>query len=145
MIRYKLYQDTREGSKTEGKWYARATHELMEFEEFINHLANHHCAFSEANLRGVLTEMLECLRELLLEGKAVRLGDLGIFRIGLKTEAADTAKKFNAAQNISGARLNLYLGKRFLAKELYADLKVKEADNYNIDKEETPDTPAGGE
>lgn len=143
MIRYKLFQDTREGSKTEGKWYARAAHELMEFEEFITHLANHHCAFSEANLRGVLTEMLECLRELLLEGKAVRLGDLGIFRIGLKTEAADTAKKFNAAQNITGARLNLYLGKRFIAKELYADMKVKEADNYSVDKEDAADDPEG--
>lgn len=143
MIRYKLYQDTREGSKTEGKWFARASHELMEFDEFINHLATHHCAFSEANLRGVLTEMLECLRELLLEGKAVRMGDLGIFRIGLKTEAADTAKKFNAAQNISGARLNLYLGKRFLAKQLYADLTAKEADSYSVDKEEgeTPVEP----
>ena len=130
MIHYKVKQNNREGSVTEGKWYARATHELMEFDEFINHMATHHCAFSEATIRGVLIETENCLRELLLEGKAVRLDQLGIFKIGLKTKAADTAADFNARQNVVGCRMNLFLGKRFKAADLYADMKIREADTY---------------
>lgn len=135
MIRYRLYQDKREGSETNGMWYARATHELMEFDEFINHLASHHCAFSEATIQGVLIEMQNCLRELLLEGKAVRLGDLGIFKIGLRTARAETASDFNAGQNVTGCRMNLYLGKRFKAAKLFADMRVKECDKYYTEGE----------
>lgn len=135
MIHYKVKQNNREGSETEGKWYARATHELMEFDEFIKHMANHHCAFSEALIRGVLIETENCLRELLLEGKAVRIDDLGIFSIGLKTKPADTADDFNARDNVVGCRMNLYLGKRFKAVDLYKDLKIREADFYSIDED----------
>lgn len=135
MIHYKVKQNNREGSETKGKWYARATHELMEFDEFIKHLANHHSPFSEATIRGVLIEMENCLRELLLEGKAVRMDELGIFKIGLKTTPAETADKFNARDNVVGCRLNLFLGKRFRAARLYQDMKVREADFYSIDED----------
>ena len=92
MIRYKKYESNQTGV-TKNKWYGRAVTELMEFEEFVKHMANHHCVFGESTIRGVLIEMQICMRELLLEGKAVRLDDLGIFRIGLETSAAITAKE----------------------------------------------------
>lgn len=95
-------------------------------------MANHHCVFSEATIRGVLIEAETCLRELLLDGKAVRLDDLGIFRIGMKTEPADTVQDFTA-ESIKGVRMNLYLGKRFRAADLYKEAKFKEADKYAID------------
>lgn len=135
MLRYKLYQDNREKSINKGKWYARAAHDLMEFDEFITHMANHHCAFSEATIRGVLIEMEMCLRELLLEGKAVRFDELGIFRIGLKTIPAETAKEFNSGQNVTGVRLNLHLGRRFRAADLFKDAKIREYGEYAVEKE----------
>ncbi len=87
-------------------------------------MANHHCVFGESTIRGVLIEMQVCMRELLLEGKAVRLDDLGIFRIGLETSGAKTAKEFTA-DNIKAVRLNLYLGKRFRAADLFKDAKFR--------------------
>ena len=72
MIKYKKYKMKNTASRVYGMWFARAVHELMEFDEFIEHMAKHHCVFSEATIRGVLIEMEICLRELLLEGKAVR-------------------------------------------------------------------------
>lgn len=132
MLRYKKYQDNRSNSNHQGKWYGRAVHQLVEFDEFVKHMANHHCVFSEATIRGVLIEAETCLRELLLDGKAVRLDDIGIFRIGLRTEPADTVQDFTA-ENIKGVRLNLYLGKRFRAADLYKEAKFKEADKYTID------------
>lgn len=97
MIKYKKYQNKNEESAAFGKRYGRAVHDLMEFDGFIEHMANYHCAFSEGTIRGVLIEMECCLRELLLEGKAIRLDDLGIFTIGLETEGTATSKDFTAA------------------------------------------------
>lgn len=132
MLRYKKYQDNRANSRHRGGWYARSVHQLVEFDDFVKHMANHHCVFSEATIRGVLIEAETCLRELLLDGKAVRLDDLGIFRIGIKTEAADELTDFTA-DNITGVRVNLYLGKRFRAADLYNDARFKEADRYAVD------------
>lgn len=142
MIRYKKFKNNNRTSASYNKWYGRAVTELMEFEEFVKHMANHHCVFGESTIRGVLIEMQICMRELLLEGKAVRLDDLGIFRIGLETSAATTAKEFTA-DNIKAVRLNLYLGKRFRAADLYKDAKFREAGKYDgggDDGGETADT-----
>ena len=131
MLCYKKYQDNRRNSVYRGEWYGRAIHELVEFDEFVKHMANHHCVFSEATIKGVLIEMETCLRELLLDGKAVRIDDLGIFRIGMKTSPAETLADFTAA-NIEGVRLNLFLGKRFRAADLYKEAKFAEAGKYAV-------------
>lgn len=132
MIRFRKYKSNNESNSTNGKWYGRAVHELVEFDKFIRHMANHHCVFSEAVIRGVLIEAENCLRELLLEGKAVRLDGIGIFRIGLETEGADTSAKFTA-NNIKGVRMNLYLGERFRAADLFKDAEFAEAGRYTVD------------
>ena len=129
MIKYKKYQNKNDKSTAYGKWYGRAVHELMEFDEFIEHMAKHHCVFSEGTIRGVLIEMEVCLRELLLEGKAVRIDELGIFTLGISTTGKAKSEDFTA-QDIVGVAVNLYLGKRFRAKQLLADAKFKEADKY---------------
>jgi predicted histone-like DNA-binding protein len=129
MIKFKKYQNKNKENAGYGKWYGRAVHELMEFDEFIEHMARHHCVFSEGTIRGVLIEMEICLRELLLEGKAVRMDDLGIFAIGLTTKGEAKAEDFTA-QSIKGVDMNLYLGKRFRARNLMKDAKFKEADKY---------------
>ena len=129
MIKYKKYQNKNSHLAAYGKWYARAVHELMSFDEFISHMAAHHCVFSEATIRGVLIETEVCLRELLLEGKAVRLNELGIFAIGISTEGQEKAEDFTA-QAIKNVNMNLYLGKRFRARQLLKDAKFREADKY---------------
>ena len=129
MIKYKKYQNNNTYSNAYGKWFGRAVHELMEFDEFIEHMAKHHCVFSEATIRGVLIEMEICLREMLLEGKAVRLDDIGIFSLGMNTKGEAKAEDFTA-QSVKSLRMNLFLGKRFRARDLLKDAKFKEADKY---------------
>lgn len=82
MIRYKKYKNTQTGSVAYNQWYGRAVTEVLEFDDFIKHMANHHCVFGESTIRGVLIEMQICLRELLLEGKAVRLDDTAPLNFG---------------------------------------------------------------
>jgi predicted histone-like DNA-binding protein len=131
MIKYKKYQNKSKDSKVFGKWFGRAVHEIVEFDEFIEHMAKHHCVYSEGTLRGVLIEMEVCLRELLLDGKAVRMDDLGIFALSIanKKGGADKAEDYTPNM-IDSVRMNLYLGKRFRAKQLYKDAKFREADKY---------------
>ena len=143
MLRYKKYQSQRKG-QTNGQWYARMVSELVEFDEFVKHMANHHCAFSEATIRGVLIEMETCLRELLLEGKAVRLDDLGIFRIGARSKGSGTAKECTA-ENVVGLHINWYLGKRFRAANLLADAKIREAGKYAVDDGVEPESTDGSD
>lgn len=130
-IKYKKYQNKTKESKVYGKWFGRAVHELMEFDEFIEHMANHHCVYSEGTLRGVLIEMEICLRELLLEGKAVRMDELGIFALSIanKKGGAEKAEDYTPSL-ISSVRMNLFLGRRFRARNLMRDVKFKEADKY---------------
>lgn len=149
MIKYKKYQNKNDKTSAYNKWYGRAVHELMEFDEFIEHMASHHCAFSEGTIRGVLIEMEVCLRELLLDGKAVRIDELGIFTIGQQTEGAATSDKFTA-QNVKGVGVNLFLGKRFRASNLYKDAKFKEFDKYIGDgnyyePDDNAETAGGGD
>ncbi len=66
---------------------------------------------------------------MLLEGKAVQFDELGIFKIGLETEGKNTAAEFTA-NDIKGVRMNLFLGRRFRARQLLVDATFKEADRY---------------
>lgn len=129
MIHYKKYQNKNASAASYGKWFGRAVHELMEFDDFITHMAKHHCVYSEGTIRGVLIEMEVCLREMLLEGKAVRFDDLGIFRLGLETRGRNRSEDFTA-EDIKAVHMNLYLGKRFRARDLLTEAKFKEADKY---------------
>lgn len=146
MINYVLYQNKNRESRSYGKWFSRAVHQLVEFNEFVDHMARHHCVYSEGTIRGVLIEMEVCLRELLLDGKAVRFDDLGIFAIGIDNAkgGAVSAFEYNTAKNIAGVHMNLYLGKRFLARELYKDSQFREQKLYDVDSSK-PQTEPGGE
>lgn len=96
-IRYKKYQSTRTGV-TNGKWYARVvTPTTVEFDDFVKHMADHNTAFSQGVISGVLTDMLRCLQELVLDGKAVRLGALGLVSIGINSAAAATSADWNTS------------------------------------------------
>lgn len=143
MLRYKKYQNKNSLSGGYGKWYGRAVHELVEFDDFVEHMAKHHCVFSEGTIRGVLIEMEICLRELLLEGKAVRFDELGIFRIGLKTRGQARESDFTA-NDVEGVRLNLHLGRRFRAADLFKDAKIREADKYAVGMVFDDDSGDGG-
>lgn len=132
MIKYRIYKNNNPESAAYGKWYARAVHEMMEFDEFIRHMASHHCVFSEGVIRGVLIETENCLRELLLEGKAVRLDGLGIFTLSIANRkgGAEKPEDFKAGM-IEGMRMNLFLGSRFRARDLRKEARFREADRYD--------------
>ena len=78
--------------------------EVMNIEKFARHIASHGCVYSRADISAILYMAVDCMREMLLDGKKIRLGDLGDFSINLSSKGAETADKFSA-QNITAAKV----------------------------------------
>lgn len=74
--------------------------------EFCRHIASHGSVYSRADVQSVLAQAVDCLREMLLDGKQVSLGDLGSFKIGLSSKGAMTAEEFNPTTHIKSVRVN---------------------------------------
>lgn len=102
MIKYSIaIKGTKPGTKkadiTETKAYGTAqVDEFLNLDNFCKHIANHHSPFSKGTIKGVLTDAVACLKEQLLAGNKVKLGDLGDFHVELATKGAKTTEDFNA-------------------------------------------------
>ena len=101
------------------KAYAIAQYtDVMNIEKFARHIASHGSVYSRADIAAILYLTVDCMREQLLEGKKIRLGDLGDFSLILTSKGADSADKFSA-QNITGVNVVWEPGMEF--KSLLAD------------------------
>ena len=92
--------------------------DVMTIEKFAKHIATHGCVYSRADISAILYMAVDCMREQLLEGKKIRLGDLGDFSVSLQSKGAESADKFSA-QNITGVNVNWECGSEF--KNLITD------------------------
>lgn len=96
------------------KAYANAQYsEIMSLEKFSEHIADHGSVYSRADIQAVLTQAVDCMREMLLAGQRIEMGDLGIFYVNLKCEGAASLDEFNAAQHIKDVLVRWRAGKRF--------------------------------
>ena len=93
--------------------------DVMTIEKFAKHIAEHGCVYSRADISAILYMAVDCMREELLEGKKIRLGDLGDFSLSLVSKGADSADKFNANAHITGINVVWDCGQEF--KNLLAD------------------------
>ena len=129
--------------------------DVMTIEKFARHIASHGCVYSRADISAILYLAVDCMREQLLEGKKIRLGDLGDFSVSISSKGAETADKFSA-QNITGVNVVWDCGQEF--KNLIADaefnlvasrsaqaavLKAIKAGQTTVDLT-SPDNPSGG-
>ena len=92
--------------------------DVMTIEKFAKHIATHGCVYSRADISAILYMAVDCMRELLLDGKKVRLGDLGDFSVSLSSRGAADAQSFTA-QNITDVKVVWDAGGEF--KTLLAD------------------------
>ncbi|MCQ2238228.1 MAG: DNA-binding protein [Bacteroidaceae bacterium] len=86
--------------------------DVMTIEKFARHIATHGCVYSRADISAILYMAVDCMREQLLEGKKIRLGDLGDFSVSLTSKGAESAEKFSA-QNITGVNVVWDCGTEF--------------------------------
>ena len=98
---------------TETKAYGTAqVHEVLDIDQFAEHIAEHNSPFSKGTVKGILCDAVACLREQLLAGNKVRLGDLGAFHVELACEGAVTTDDFST-DNIKAVNVRWTPGKRF--------------------------------
>lgn len=133
MIRYKLHQDNRESSKTNGKWYARAVcEETYDTERLAAHISSHSSPFSAGVIHGVLKDMIACIKELVMDGKNVKLDDLAIFSAGISTSPADSPAEFTASANIKCVRLRARATGTLRTAVLTREAKTKQFAQYSV-------------
>lgn len=96
------------------KYYASPqVTENVSMDEFCRHIASHGSVYSRADVQSVLAQAVDCIREMLLDEKQVSLGDLGAFRIGLKSEGAITAEDFTPSIHVKSVHVNWTPGAQF--------------------------------
>ena len=107
MIKYVLKQNKNKKSNSFGKYYAYPViEETVGLDELADHMALHNTPFSKGVILGLLTDMVDCIKELLLEGKNVKMPDLAIFSLGIKNaEGAEKEEEFTVSKNIMGVKL----------------------------------------
>ncbi|MGM9621266.1 MAG: HU family DNA-binding protein [Bacteroidaceae bacterium] len=105
MINYSVFLlPNPQDSEAAPKAYAKAqVSDVMSFRAFVQHIADHG-GHKRGTVKGVLSDMCECLVEMLLEGKKVQLDELGDFWLSLTSTGAENCQKFTAA-NITGLNI----------------------------------------
>ena len=123
-------------------WYAKSVQDrTIDFEDLVTHMSEHNSPYSRGVIHGVLTDMLDCVKELVLDGKSVRLGDLGLFSVGLKTTGTKHRDKWSVAANVQGVTLNVRNTKTWSNAELRKNTILQELTPYDDGSESTDDTP----
>lgn len=115
MVNYSLVKRANPRDKDASKkTYAVAQYSrVMNLEGFARHIATHGCVYSEADIFAILKLSVSCLREMLLEGTKVNLGELGSFYISLSSEGTLTAEDYNPAIHVKAVNVNWERGFKF--------------------------------
>ena len=144
-LKYRKVERTPQVGKDAGKkkYYATAVQDrTMEFEDFVTHIAEHNSPYSRGTVHGVLMDTLDCLQELILDGKSVRFSDLGLFSLGMSSRGEETAAKVTA-QSIEGVHLILRNTKGWSNAELKKKCRIELLDNHVTVENGTADGGGG--
>ena len=146
MVRYILKQIKITSSRSFGKWFAKnVVEETIDLDGLAEHMSSHHSPYSKGAIKGVLTDMIMCIKELLLEGKNVKIDDLAIFSLGIKNKlTANSEAEFTVAKNIEGVKLKSRATGDLMSKALNLDATLKKVTYVNgklTTGEEGPDSP----
>lgn len=119
MVNYSIYLRKNPNRPDEDKKaYAAVQYtEVMGIDKFAAHIASHGCVYSRADIASILTMAVDCMKEQLLAGQKVCLGDLGSFYLSMSCRGALTAADFNPEVHVKKVYVNWERG------VLFQDLK----------------------
>ena len=151
MILLNLYKNkNKKMPEAYGKYYARpAITQTIGIDGLSEHMSSHNTPFSPGAVKGMLTDMVICIRELCLQGIAVKIDNLAIFSIGIKhKEGANSEKEFTVAKNVEGVRLRARATGELVSDKLKLDATLKKASSITSGDgsgDDSPTTPSGGD
>ncbi len=150
---YRKYQNKNPHGSSYGKWFARAVTigKTVNVDELAKHMSEHNTPYSKGAIKGVLTDMIGCIRELMLEGKAVKFDGLAIFSAGIKTKkkGAPTSEEFSTTKHIDSVYMRARATGEFTRAELtkagnVTELPKNYTDYHEEDEDDEPQNPSGG-
>ena len=153
MLLYTLKENKNEKlPDAKGLWYAYAiTTQMMGVDGLAAHMAGHNTPFSKGAIKGMITDMAFCIKELCLQGISVKIDDLAIFSIGIKNKVgAKSEKEFSIAKNIEGYKLRsrgtgeLAAGNLDVEVKKVSSLIASEMQVPGVDSEDSAGDNAGG-
>ena len=105
-IQYKKYAAKR-SDKFNKKVYARAVvSKTYGLNELADHLSEHNSTFSRGQIKGIITDLARCVRELCLDSKKVKLDNLGFFFATIGSRPSDTMKEWSPKKNVKHVRIH---------------------------------------
>lgn len=131
-LKYRKITRTPQSGENANKkmWYATTvTDREVSFEDFVPHVSEHNSPYSRGTVHGVLMDTLDCLQELILDGKSVRFADLGLFSIGMTSKGVESKDKVSAA-SVEGVHLILRNTKSWSNTELRKKCRIEEYNAY---------------
>lgn len=146
MIKYHLKKNNnKKNEKAYGKYYAKPTvEETVDLDGLADHMHNHNSPFSAGTIKGILTDAVAHIKELLLLGKNVKLDNLAIFFITIKNKlGAASEDEFSTIKNIEGVRMRARATGDLRAVNLNLDATLKKESSATA-KDDSSTTPSGG-
>ena len=132
MLKYRKYKINSENEQMNGKVAARAViDQTIGIDQLAAHMAKHGTPFTRGVIAGILKDMVDCIQHLALDGIAVKIDDLAIFSVGIKSKLAATVEDFTPATNIRGYKLRARATGNFRREVLDSMASIKEMDDYD--------------
>ena len=115
MLRYKLVQrkDMSKGALEGSKlYYPQVINQgRVSFDSLCEEVAEQ-SSLTSGDIKNCMDRLINCLVRHLKEGRSVDCGDLGSFRINIRSTGADTPDAYDAATMMRKPSVQYYLGKK---------------------------------
>ena len=98
--------------------YAQAR-ETLNIMQLAKHIQQHGSPYTRDIIVGVLTKTVDCIREELLNGNKVQLGEMGAFYVTISSKGVDNALEFDQNSHIKSVNVRWERGREF--KDLLSD------------------------
>ncbi|MCJ2382487.1 HU family DNA-binding protein [Parabacteroides sp. AGMB00274] len=115
MLKYKLVQrkDMTKGALEGSKlYYPQVINQgRVSFDSLCEEVAEQ-SSLTSGDIKNCMDRLINCLVRHLKEGRSVDCGDLGSFRINIRSTGADTPEAYDAATMMRKPSVQYYLGKK---------------------------------
>ena len=135
-ILYEVYQNDIKDSESAmyGKWYARLKSiETQSTTKLAKHISEHGSVYTQDVVEGVMTKFKNCLLEMLLESKKVKVTGLGTFYLTAECEkgGADKEADFNVNQHLKALHIR-FLPDQTAEDNISSREFIKKAEFINV-------------
>ncbi len=151
-LKFQLLQLRNPRVEGEKLWYGAVRHEepMMTLDDLSEHMSEHNSPYSKGLIKGILTDMVSCIKEMVLQGRKVKINDLAIFSLKVKSKGESDPKQWTVAKNITNVHLSSRATGEFSIDNLKGATLVESPDYTSPRRGEddgtgtTPDNPGTG-